>query len=59
VGETFAMAVLYNLTRKLDPILAFSITAAVIGGLGIIVLLFVVEPESIKDRVKKWKVEVV
>ena len=56
-GETFAMAVLYNLTRKLDPFLAFSISAAVIVGFGILILLIVVEPESIKDRIKKWKVE--
>jgi MFS family permease len=57
LGETFAMAILFNLTRNLDPKFSFALVAAVIGGLGILVLFVIVEADSLKTRYKKWKLE--
>jgi hypothetical protein len=57
LGETFAMAVLFNLTKSLDPFFSFCLVAGVITGFGIIGLFAIVEADSIKKRYKKWKLE--
>ena len=57
LGETFAMAVLFKMTRNLDPSFSFCLVAAVLGGLGVLVLFAIVETDSIKKRYRKWKLE--
>ena len=45
LGETFAMAVLFQLTNRtgLDPFIAFCIVASIIGGFGFLILPAIVE----------------
>jgi hypothetical protein len=55
MGETFAMAVMFNLTRDIDPTLAFFIVALTLACFGIPISWLTIDAKRVASRYKEWQ----